>query len=66
MSIRGIPASIGRPSRSARGAGGARRDPAGAFDKAIRDPAFLAEAKTAKIDMDLIPAEQVDRLVQAK
>jgi tripartite-type tricarboxylate transporter receptor subunit TctC len=60
MAIRGIPASIGRPF-ALRPEVPAERVAIlrAAFDKTIRDPAFLAEAKTAKIDMELIPAEQV-------
>ena len=60
MSIRGIPASIGRPF-ALRPEVPADRVAIlrAAFDKTIKDPTFLAEAKTAKIDMGLIPAEQV-------
>jgi len=63
MSIRGIPASIGRPF-AVRPEVPADRVAIlrAAFAKTVTDPEFVAEAKTAKIDMGLIPADQVTKL----
>jgi tripartite-type tricarboxylate transporter receptor subunit TctC len=65
MAIRGIPQSIGRPF-------GVRpevpKDRVAmlreAFAKTIKDPEFIAEGKTAKIDMEFITAEFVTKAFQ--
>jgi tripartite-type tricarboxylate transporter receptor subunit TctC len=65
MSIRGIPASIGRafavrPEVPADRVAILKE----AFAKTVKDPDFVAEGRTAKIDMELISAEQVTKLFQ--
>jgi tripartite-type tricarboxylate transporter receptor subunit TctC len=62
MGIKSIPLSIGRAFAAAPGTPADRvamlRD---AFAKAIKDPELLAEAKKAKIDVQLIGYEQVQK-----
>jgi len=62
MSIKALPLAIGRAFAAAPGTPADRvamlRD---AFAKALQDPELLAEAKKAKIDMNLISHEQVQK-----
>jgi tripartite-type tricarboxylate transporter receptor subunit TctC len=62
MSIKALPLAIGRAFAAAPGTPADRvtilRD---AFAKALKDPELLAEAKKAKIDMQLISHEQVQK-----
>ena len=62
MSIKALPLAIGRAFAAAPGTPADRvailRD---AFAKAIKDPELLAEAKKAKIDMNHISSEQVQK-----
>lgn len=66
MGIKSIPLSIGRAFAAAPGTPADRvtmlRD---AFAKAIRDPDLVAEAKKAKIDVQLIGYEQVQKGFEA-
>jgi tripartite-type tricarboxylate transporter receptor subunit TctC len=66
MSIKSIPLSIGRAFAAAPATPADRlamlRD---AFAKAIKDPELLAEAKKAKIDVQHIGHEQVQKAFQA-
>ena len=63
MAIRGIPQSIGRAFAVRPGTPDDRvamlRE---GIEKTIKDPAFLAEAEKAKIEMEYISAEQVTKL----
>jgi tripartite-type tricarboxylate transporter receptor subunit TctC len=62
MAVRGAPLAIGKPYAVRPGTPAERvamlRE---AFAKVVNDPAFLAEAKAAQIEMQLISAEQVTK-----